>query len=231
MKLDLPRLMFSPRAWLKWQYLCHAGATEVGAFGLGRENDLLYVEDLNVPRQRTTAVSVAFDDAAVADLFDAMADAGVPAARFARLWLHTHPGASVTPSSVDEATFSRVFGSNDWAVMAILGRTGRTSARLRFNAGPGGSLEIPVAVDWPAWPATADADEWPCIVDGWRQEYGRLVEPFDVIAEFLASRKPASPQLPYAPSSQPVTSVAASFDDWLFGDDPFFNPGLVHERR
>jgi proteasome lid subunit RPN8/RPN11 len=231
MKLDFPRLMFSPRAWLKWQYLCHAGPTEIGAFGMSRESDLLHVEDLIVPRQRTTAVSVAFDDASVADLFDGMADAGVPAARFARLWLHTHPGASVTPSSVDEATFTRVFGGNDWAVMAILGRTGRTSARLRFNSGPGGAMEIPVAVDWPTWPTTADAEDWPYIVDGWREEHDRLVEPVDVIAEFNASKKLKPPQLPPVSNHQPVTSVAASFNDWLFSDDPFFNPGLVHDRR
>ena len=86
---DTPRLMFSPRAWLKWQYLCHCGPTEVGAFGLSREANLLYMDDLIVLKQLTTVVSVAFDDGAVADLFDEMADAGIPSGRFARVWLHT----------------------------------------------------------------------------------------------------------------------------------------------
>src|SRR6516225_6255917 len=89
---DPIRLTFAPRAWLKFQFLCHAGPTEVGAFGLTDAADLLYVEDLLVVKQRTTAVTVAFDDTAVADMFDEMADAGIPPGRFARVWLHTHPG-------------------------------------------------------------------------------------------------------------------------------------------
>src|SRR5437764_14410734 len=120
-------LVFAPLAWLKLQYLCHAGPTEVAGLGLSHPIDPLYLEDVLVVRQRATAVTVGFDDAAVADLFDDMADAGVPLGRFARVWVHTHPGASVPPSATDEATFARVFGGCDWAVMAILGRTGRTS--------------------------------------------------------------------------------------------------------
>src|SRR5438874_13216786 len=89
------RLVFAPLAWLKLQYLCHAGPTEVAGFGLSHPDDPLYLEDVLVVRQRASAVTVAFDDVAVADLFDAMADTGIPPARFARVWLHTHPGASV----------------------------------------------------------------------------------------------------------------------------------------
>jgi hypothetical protein len=174
---DPVRLTFAPRAWLKFQFLCHAGPTEVGAFGLTDAADLLYVEDLLVVKQRTTAVTVAFDDTAVADMFDEMADAGVPPVRFARIWLHTHPGASVTPSAVDEATFDRVFGECDWAVMGILGRTGRTYARLRFRAGPGGAMDLPSAVDWSAWPAYAQSMDLFEELDRWEKEYLQLVEP------------------------------------------------------
>ena len=73
-----PRLVLTPRAWLKWQFLCHAGPTEIGAFGLSQGRSPLVVEDLLVVKQVTTAVSVAFDAAAAADLFDAMADRGIP---------------------------------------------------------------------------------------------------------------------------------------------------------
>jgi hypothetical protein len=172
------RLVFGPAAWLKWQYLCHAGPTEVAGFGLSAPADPLYLTDVLVVRQRATAVTVAFDDAAVADLFDAMADAGVPPGRFARVWLHTHPGATAVPSPVDEATFDRVFGRCDWAVMAILGRTGRTTARLRFAAGPGAALALQTAVDWADWPAAAaDPDRsWAERVAGWNHEYTTWVE-------------------------------------------------------
>ena len=172
------RLVFTPLAWLKLQYLCHAGPTEVAGFGLSAEGDSLYLEDMLVVRQRATPVTVAFDDAAVADLFDDMADAGVPPARFARVWMHTHPGASVTPSFTDEVTFARVFGGCDWAVMAILGRTGRTSARLRFAAGPGAAIELRTAVDWAAWPAAASGAHGSLAdrLADWREEYTALVE-------------------------------------------------------
>jgi proteasome lid subunit RPN8/RPN11 len=219
---DTPRLTFSPRAWLKWQYLCHRGPTEIGAFGLSRAADLLYVEDLIVVKQSTTTVSVAFDDAAVADLFDAMADAGVAAECFARIWLHTHPGASVTPSGVDEETFRRVFGGPHWAVMAILGRTGRTSARLKFNTGPGGAVEIPTVVDWAAWPAFAESGDLPRAVEQWRDEYDRFVHPVPVMP-LLAPGEPSK--------ARTISPVAAGFDNWLFGDDPFFIPSYAHEHR
>lgn len=169
-------LVFAPAAWLKLQFLCHAGPTEVAGFGLAHPDDPLYLEDVLVIRQRCTLATVAFDDAAVADLFDTMIDAGVPPARFARIWLHTHPGASVEPSGTDEETFARVFSSCDWAIMAILGRTGRTSARLRFNAGPGASVEIPTAVDWADWPALAQEHDLAARIAGWQREYDTLVQ-------------------------------------------------------
>ncbi len=175
--------MFAPLAWLKLQHLCHAGPTEVAAFGLSAPDDPLYLDDVLVVRQRATPVAVAYDDAAVADLFDAMADAGVPPARFARVWVHTHPGASVAPSPTDDATFARAFGRCDWAVMAVLGRTGRTSARLRFNAGPGGDVALRTAVDWAAWPKAAADPERPLSerLADWSAEYADLVEVADAL--------------------------------------------------
>lgn len=174
---ERPRLMFAPLAWLKLQFLCHAGPTEVAGFGLSAVDDPLYLEDVLLVRQQATAATVVFDDAAVADLFDAMTDAEVPPARFARVWLHTHPGASAEPSWTDEATFDRAFGGCDWAVMAILGRTGRTFARLRFSAGPGGSVRLRTAVDWTTWPAAATDPERPLSarMAAWAAEYAALV--------------------------------------------------------
>ena len=172
------RLAFAPLAWLKLQYLCHAGPTEVAGFGLSGPADPLYLDDVLVVRQRATPVGVAFDDHAVADLFDRMADAGVPPARFARVWVHTHPGDSAVPTPTDEATFARAFGRCDWAVMAVLARSGRTTARVRFAAGPGGAADLPTAVDWAAWPAAAADPARPLAdrVAAWAAEYAGLVE-------------------------------------------------------
>ena len=115
-------LRFAPLVWLKLRLFLHAGETEVGFFGISDEKDLLYIDDLAVPRQITTAVSVDFDDASVADHFESCADRGIMPARCGRIWIHTHPGDSPSPSRTDEETFARAFGSCDWAVMAIVAR-------------------------------------------------------------------------------------------------------------
>ena len=82
----------------------------------------------------------------------------------------THPGSSTTPSLRDEETFARSFGSVDWAVMFIIAQEGQTYARLRFNIGPGGSLEIPVAVDFGRdFPASNQV--------AWKAEYDQCVLP------------------------------------------------------
>jgi proteasome lid subunit RPN8/RPN11 len=188
-------LRCSPLAWLKWQYLCHAGPTEVAGFGLSAQHDPLYLEDILVLGQQATASTVSFNDASVADLFDQMTDQNIPPHRFARIWLHSHPGASAMPSAVDEATFRRVFGNCDWSVMAILSRTSATYARIQFSAGPGGSTEIPIVVDWQSWAGTEVMDSH---LAQWRQEYEQRVkqvtfdfwevleeEPTDVISDSI----------------------------------------------
>jgi proteasome lid subunit RPN8/RPN11 len=209
------RLLLSPAAWLKWQYLCHVGPTEVAGFGLSGAADPLYLDDVLVVRQRATSMTVAFDDTAVADLFDAMVDAGIPPARFARIWLHTHPGAAVVPSGTDEDTFAQAFGRCDWAVMAILGRTGRTSARLRFSAGPGGSIDLHTVVDWAAWPSFALDPSRPLSdrIAGWQREYEAFV----------------GPALPLPTGSTIYDSTFADFlDPPLRGSDPqSFDPFLT----
>jgi hypothetical protein len=203
-------LTFSPLAWLKLQFYCHAGNTEVGGFGLSHADDLLYVEDVIIVRQRCSFATVRFEDAAVADLCDDMADAGIEPQRYLRLWIHTHPGVSVEPSDVDETTFTRVFGDCDWAVMAILGRTGRLSARLRFNVGPVASIELSTKVDWSAWPHVLDAR--PPLseqIENWHREYTERVIPDPIIdvaeTQFRSEGFPLGDNLfsPISPGKQP----------------------------
>lgn len=143
-----PCLRFTANTWAKLKYFCHRGETEIGAFGVTPLDDLLLVEALCVPEQHATAVTVGFEDEAVADFFEDQVAAGLGPEQFGRIWIHTHPGDSPAPSTVDEATFARVFGGCDWAVMFILARGGATYTRLRFNTGPGGEMTIPVEVDF-----------------------------------------------------------------------------------
>ncbi len=161
-------LRFTPWAWAKLVFLRDLGPTEVGGFGISSADDLLLIEDIRLVRQRCTSVTVQFDDVAVADFFDEMVDRGLTPERFARVWIHTHPGDSASPSCVDEETFVRSFGRSDWVLMFILAEGGQTTARLRFHVGPGGDCELPVDVDFScdfAAPNRAD----------WKEEYQRSV--------------------------------------------------------
>ena len=173
-----PVLRFTPTAWAKLQFFCHHSNTEIGGFGISPGSDLLLVEDLVTVKQSVTAVSVSFDDEAVADLFEEQVDAGRKPEQFARIWLHTHPGDSAHPSCVDEETFGRVFGSCDWAVMVIVARDGKTFARLRFNIGPKGEMLIPVEVDYSV-PFEASTHKT------WEQEYGANIEPEPLTTEIF----------------------------------------------
>jgi len=133
---------------------------EVGGFGITKSDDLLFVTDFVLVRQKVTIVSVAFDDSSVADFFDQQVELKRKPEQFARIWLHTHPGDSPTPSMTDEETFNRVFGTCDWSVMFILAQDGSSYARLHFKAGPGGDIKIPVYVDYGCQFDGSDFKNW-----------------------------------------------------------------------
>ena len=171
-------------------YFRDRGETEIGGFGLAADDDPLLIQDILSVRQRATVATVAFDDGAVADLFDEFVDQGLKPEQFGRVWIHTHPGNCPLPSSVDEATFRRVFGKTDWSVMAIVARNDASYARLSFHVGPGGALEIPVRVDYGQPFAGTD-------VAAWEQEYvanvvvanAPLMEPDNLSADLFAGEQ------------------------------------------
>ena len=155
-----PTLRFSPSAWAKLMFFRDYGETEICGFGISDPDDLLCIVDFQTIKQEATIASIALDDQAIADFFDAHVDAGRQPEQFFRLWLHTHPGSSPTPSSIDEETFARVFGRSDWAVMCIVAQDGKTYTRLRFNIGPGGEVVIPVRVDYSVPFGTSEQEAW-----------------------------------------------------------------------
>ncbi len=159
-KIQVPTLRFTPTAWAKLMYLRDCGETEVGGFGSAETDDLLLVTDFQLVGQEASFASVFFDDDAVADFYDRQVDLGLQPQQFGRIWVHTHPGNSADPSSTDEECFRRVFGGSDWAVMFILARGGQTYARLQFNVGPGGPVEIAVEVDYSQPFLASDQETW-----------------------------------------------------------------------
>ena len=153
-------MRFSPTAWAKLLYFRDKSDNEVGGFGITEPDNLLLVREFMTVKQQVTAVSVRFDDEAVADFFDAQVDAGRKPEQFARLWLHSHPGDSAEPSVIDEETFERVFGGCQWAVMFVLARNNHTYVKLSFNVGPGGQVLIPVVVDYGHEFGPSNHKEW-----------------------------------------------------------------------
>jgi hypothetical protein len=204
-------LRFSPTAWAKLVFLRDYGDTEVGGFGISAPDDLLYIEDVALVGQTCTGMSVAFDDASVADFFDGQVDQGRKIEQFARIWVHTHPGNCPRPSSTDEETFSRVFGRNDWSVMFILAQDGQSYARLHFGVGPGGSVIIPAAVDYSRPFSCSD-------YGAWEEEYLANVQALEPV---LMEKQPG------------ILAAGSLFDDRLglanpenrpfFDDDDFWN--------
>ncbi len=159
-KYQRPSLRFSPTAWAKLRFCRDMTDNEVGGFGITQAEDLLFVTDFVLVKQKVTAVSVSFEDESVADFFEDQVEAGRQPEQFARLWLHTHPGNSPEPSMTDEETFTRVFGTCDWSIMCIVAQNGNTHAKLRFNVGPGGEVKIPVCVDYNYEFDAADFEVW-----------------------------------------------------------------------
>jgi len=118
------------------------------------------VKEFVTVKQEVTCVSVNFDDNAVGEFFDAQVDLGRKPEQFARVWLHSHPGDSPEPSSVDEDTFERVFGKCQWAAMVIVAQDNSTYARLSFNVGPGGQVLIPTAIEYSQEFGPTDHEAW-----------------------------------------------------------------------
>ena len=187
-----PVLRFTPAAWAKLLYFRDRGDTEIGGFGVAASEDPLLVTHFEPVLQNVTAVAIAFDDEAVADFYDRMIDQGLAPRQFARIWCHTHPGDSATPSGTDEQTFERVFGSCDWAVMFIIGRSGKTSARLRHNTGPRSDLLLDCQVDYQAPFEGSDQGAW-------AQEFEKTIR-----------------QTPWPGLCEPNDSMG----EWMFGGDP-----------
>lgn len=158
------KLKFSLKAWAKLNYLMLKGDTEVGGFGLlSPRKDALEVIDFILVPQESTSASVTFDDDGYEDYVEEMGGRGLPADRFMRIWIHTHPGSSPSPSSTDEKSWKETFGTMSWAVMFIIARNGgETYTRLRMGTEFAHlQCEIGAEIDWTLeYPENGAQAEW-----------------------------------------------------------------------
>lgn len=165
------QLRFTPYAWAKLNWFCHHGSTEIGGFGITEKDDLLLVKDFITVKQDCSITHVDFNDESVADFFDDMVDEELQPFQFARIWLHTHPGAGASPSVTDEATLCRVFSKADYAIMFILARGGETYTRLTYYKDPSVVVTLAALVDY--------TQEFPASdLVGWKEEYDDNIQTY-----------------------------------------------------
>lgn len=174
--MPTPTLKFSPLAWLHYQFLCHAGPTEVGAFGVHHPDDPFLVEWLWVPRQECSAAFVQTDKDAWEDflLDDARSEFhGQSPAR--PVWLHTHPGNSARPSGYDEKNWAEEYSGRGapLSVFGILARGGDTYGRTHVHAAGEMAVELPFEVLWDRLPA--ELDEIRELSADWAADYAAKV--------------------------------------------------------
>ena len=97
-------LRLTPVAWAKLLCLRDSGDCEVGGFGLTSAEDLLLVQDILLVQQQVSAVTVAFDDTAVADLFENRVEQGHQPEEFGRA---SRPDRRARPKHVGFSGFVR----------------------------------------------------------------------------------------------------------------------------
>lgn len=128
-KMKVSELVFSMYAWQKLQYFCHADSCEVSGFLKTHPQAPFYVQDLVLTKGEYSVAGVKMDPVAVNEYMTNELIEGRPV----RMWWHTHPGNSASPSMVDEDQLSTEFSNCNYFVMFIHAKGGENYCRLRLG--------------------------------------------------------------------------------------------------
>lgn len=143
------RINFTPYSWAKLRFLAQQGKTEITGYGETDPADPRLVVDIHLVKQKCGMASCEMDPLSIADYFNRMDQRGLQPRDYSLLWIHTHPGSSVTPSNTDEENFRDNYRNSDFAMMLIHAQDGSaTSCRGWFGVGPTASIEYSVGIDW-----------------------------------------------------------------------------------
>jgi len=137
-------LILSSDAYRKLVWFRDQKKTEVGAMAISKPEDPLFVTDFEFLPQECTSVKTDFDTDAQNEWMETKLIDGHNPDNFARIWAHTHPGASATPSGTDWDTFQEAMGEAAWGVMLILGTSNEFVCVFRCHDQ---MLNIPVEVE------------------------------------------------------------------------------------
>lgn len=166
---EVPTLRITPYAWRKLRYIRGKTQNEVGFFGVTAADDPLLLIDVALVPQEVGPATVEFDGLDIARFWAECDQKGMVPAQYTRIWVHTHPGNSATPSGVDHNTFDRYWGNSDWAIMMVVAQDDSYTIKLRYNVGIPADfaikLHITYDIDFPATDKTA-----------WDKEYAEKVK-------------------------------------------------------
>ncbi len=130
----------------------------------------MLVEDLLLIKQKVTCVTIDYDDNDLNRLLYEMDQQKIPNEQFLRVWIHTHPGSSATPSGTDESTFNSIYRKYPHAIMFILAQGGQTYTRLRLAHKQGLETELQISNE------VVFNCEYDCPnFDAWKKEYEQYV--------------------------------------------------------
>lgn len=100
--------------------------------GISNADDPLLIEDVYIPKHYAAPAFVEIDgDDLNLKQYD-LSKKGMDHDQVGRVWIHTHPGKSASPTQHDWDTFRRFFRFTDFACMVILARGGENFCRLRM---------------------------------------------------------------------------------------------------
>ena len=86
-----------------------------------KPDDPLFVTDFCFLPQECSSVNTDFDTEAQNNWVEDQMESGLSPESFSRVWTHTHPGQSASPSGTDWETFQEAMANMPWGVMLILG--------------------------------------------------------------------------------------------------------------
>lgn len=156
------RLRMAPTAWAKLRYMCTSSDTEIGGFGVSSSKDPLLVTEFHLIKQECTGATVELDDEALAEYVEDQVALGRHPSECLRIWIHTHPSKSTTPSNTDWEMFKEKFTECDWSLMAIMGSDGDTSEGHLWITYPDcGFITLPsIEIEWSLPITEANPEDW-----------------------------------------------------------------------
>ena len=163
-------MRITPLAYQKLVWFMRRGNTEVTGFGLldAEEKDLII--DFNLVKQTCSTCTIDMDKEGMAEYVQHMYEKyEISPAQCFRIWIHTHPGNSNTPSGTDEEQFKELMEQYPWFVMMIMAQDESIYCRLGHKInneavenildGAYRTILLNVEIDWTVACPTIDFEE------------------------------------------------------------------------